>query len=599
MKPNFFLSGKSSIVLLLIIFISAISLSLISYQYSSSVSREILDIARQDTTSNAKMQARSISLLLEHELQTIDTNLKSVVNSSLVQKPDAFNLVLDSLQHTTQDITDFYLYIGPNGNLVSKSNINTPINLDKINFSNERYFTEPKNRNSIIFGELGTSFDKLLRFYISYPVFTELNGSKKFNGVVTAAVGPDIATSFFKTRFPPEFERNEILIVDKVGNILYSTDQHLAGKSTHNGNLQEQMKIMPFINRFVDTDSSNSSKITGFISSDNDQTLVGEPVVLSNSSFLTTFVSAQNYLTADMNNLYTNQNSFSAISGVIIGAIALICTIVLLSWNKRLSIAVKTKTDELGRVNQSLKESNERLADANAKLSAANSQLSIHDKMQNEFINVASHEIKTPTQAILFYSDLLQGIPERDPAAVEAIAKNAYRLQRLTSDILDVTRIESSTLKLNKKKFNLCQIIEQILEDYQNRIDSGKLQFMFEPCNVVVYADKERIIQVISNIIDNAIKFTEEGLISVTVKHVNQYVTVSVRDTGKGIDPAIRPLLFTKFASRSDNGTGLGLYISKSVIEAHGGSMSAEDAVKPTGSIFAFSLPAGDMDYVG
>lgn len=541
------------------------------------------------------MQARSISLLLEHELQAIDSNLKSVVNSSLAQKPDAFSLVLDSLQHTTQDITDFYFYIGPNGNLVSKSNIVTPVNLDKIDFSNERYFTEPKNRNSIIFGELDTSFDKLLRFYISYPVFTELNGSKKFNGVVTAAVGPDIAISFFKTRFPPEFERNEILIVDKVGNILYSTDQHLAGKSTHNPNTQEQMKIIPYINNFIDRDS-NSSKIAGFISSDKDQTIVGEPVVLSDNSFLTTFVRAQNYLTADMNELYNNQNTFSAIAGVIIGAIAIICTIVLLSWNKRLSIAVKTKTDELGRVNQSLKESNERLADANAKLSAANSQLSIHDKMQNEFINVASHEIKTPTQAILFYSDLLQVIPERDPAAVEAIAKNAYRLQRLTSDILDVTRIESSTLKLNKKRFDLCQIIAQIIEDYQSRIDSGKLQLVFEPCNFEVYADKERLIQVISNIVDNAIKFTEEGLISVTVIPTNHYVTVSIRDTGRGIDPAIRPLLFTKFASRSDNGTGLGLYISKSVIEAHGGTLSAEDVVRPTGSIFTFRLPVGQKE---
>ena len=136
---------------------------------------------------------------------------------------------------------------------------------------------------------------------------------------------------------------------------------------------------------------------------------------------MTTFVRAQNYLTSDMNALYDNQNTFSTVSGILIGAIALFCVVVLLSWNKRLKIAVTLKTEALADANKSLKESNERLADANEKLSAANYELSVHDKMQNEFINIASHEIKSPTQAILFYSDLLQGRPERDPVAVKQL----------------------------------------------------------------------------------------------------------------------------------------------------------------------------------
>jgi signal transduction histidine kinase len=596
LKKASLLSSKSSIALLSIIFISAISLSLISYQYSNSVSKEILDIARQDTASNAKIQARSVSLLLEHQLEAVNSNLESVVHSNSRLDPEALNLVLDSLQHSTQDITDFYLYAGPEGDLVSISNIRDTAKLDKINLISSRYFTEPKYKNSTLFGELATSFDNVLRFYISYPVFTESNGSKKFNGIVAAAIGPDIATNFFQTRFPPEFERNEILIVDNAGDILYSTIQSLSGKNIHDDSLKDN-KIMPLIDKFKTEIFNSTIKSSGIVLSDKDETIVGEPVLLSNESFLTTFVRAQNYLTTDMNNLYDNQNTFSTISGIIIGTIAVICTVVLLSWNKRLTVAVALKTEELAKANQSLKESNERFADANEKLSAANYQLSIHDRMQNEFINIASHEIKTPTQAILFYSDLLQAEPERDPLALAAIIRNAYRLQRLTSDILDVTRIESATLKLNKEKFNLCRVIEQILDDFQIRVDSGKLKLFFEPCNIQVYADRERVIQVISNILDNAIKFTLQGIISVTTELVNSHVNVSVRDSGTGMDPSVRPQLFTKFASRSQTGTGLGLFISKNIVEAHGGSMWMEDAVEPKGSIFTFSLPLADSEH--
>ena len=157
--------------------------------------------------------------------------------------------------------------------------------------------------------------------------------------------------------------------------------------------------------------------------------------------------------------------------------------------------------------------------------------------------------------------------------------------------------LKALALKLNKEKFNLCLVIEQLLDDFQIRVDSGKLKLFFEPCNIEVYADKARVIQVISNILDNAIKFTVQGIISVSTELVNSNVNVSVRDTGTGIDHSVRPRLFTKFASRSQTGTGLGLFISKNIVEAHGGKMWMEDAVEPKGSIFTFSLPLADSEY--
>jgi nitrogen-specific signal transduction histidine kinase len=228
-------------------------------------------------------------------------------------------------------------------------------------------------------------------------------------------------------------------------------------------------------------------------------------------------------------------------------------------------------------------------------------QLKIHDKMQREFINIASHEMKTPTQAILGYSDLVQKHPEKREEMLNAISRNAIRLQKLTNDILDVTRIESQTLNLNKENFDLIDLIGNIVEDYRSQIEKDNnnfnLELLYNKPSVnsflIVEADRERVSQVISNLLNNAIKFTKQGVISITAieeKGSNE-VIVKVQDTGQGIDSGILPRLFTKFATKSFTGTGLGLFISKSIIEAHGGMMWAENNPDGKGANFAFTLP--------
>ena len=242
-------------------------------------------------------------------------------------------------------------------------------------------------------------------------------------------------------------------------------------------------------------------------------------------------------------------------------------------------------------------------------------QLKLRDEMQNEFINIASHEIKTPTQAILGYTELLQNHPERREEMVQAIQRNAIRLQKLTSDVLDVARIESRTLKLDKEKFDINKKIANVIKDVEKQIsDPNKLKILFvEPREAIfVDADKVRTYQVISNLLHNAIKFTKEGTILVSVRMTQKkgenkeeeekeegreydssprQVIVSVKDSGAGIDPEILPRLFTKFATKSDKGTGLGLFISKSIIECHDGSIWGENNPDGKGAMFAFSLP--------
>ena len=224
-------------------------------------------------------------------------------------------------------------------------------------------------------------------------------------------------------------------------------------------------------------------------------------------------------------------------------------------------------------------------------------QLKVHDRIQKEFINVAAHELRTPVQPILGLSEILQSkIKDNEQRGlIDIISRNAKRLQRLTEDILDITRIESQTLRLHKEKVNLNEKIINVINDIKGQIPNpDNLQMVFSEPKEPIYveADKTRLYQVIANLLNNAIKFTKEGMICINadVKD-NSEVIITIRDTGAGIDPEILPNLFTKFATKSATGTGLGLFISKGIIEGHGGRIWAENNPDRKGAIFSFSLP--------
>jgi two-component system, OmpR family, sensor histidine kinase VicK len=227
-----------------------------------------------------------------------------------------------------------------------------------------------------------------------------------------------------------------------------------------------------------------------------------------------------------------------------------------------------------------------------------NKQLKAHSIMQEEFINIAAHELRTPTQAILGYSELAmesEELKETELNMLRPIHTNAERLSKIIEDVLCITKIESQTLKLNKVKVDINEKIQDVINDIKNQIrNPDKLQIVFPEPKEPQYieADKIRLYQVIANLLGNAIKFTREGTItfSTDVKD-NDELIVTVKDTGTGLHPDILPRLFTKFATKADAGTGLGLYISKSIVEAHGGRMWAENNSDGIGAAFSFSLP--------
>jgi signal transduction histidine kinase len=261
---------------------------------------------------------------------------------------------------------------------------------------------------------------------------------------------------------------------------------------------------------------------------------------------------------------------------------------------------------ELRDINQRLEESNEKLRQREELIRVQYEKLKESDNMKNEFINVAAHELRTPIQPILSLTEAIRS-RIKEPQQLELLEvtiRNAKRLQRLTEDILDVTKIESHSLNLKKELFNLNDVLTNTIDDITANMDINKerlghVKLIYQPCDIFIEADKARITQVVSNLLSNAVKFTEtntngkgkRGTINVNIEKDDSMAIVSIEDSGTGIDPEIKPRLFDKFASKSYQGTGLGLFISKSIVEAHGGRIWAENNPDGKGATFSFNLP--------
>ena len=249
--------------------------------------------------------------------------------------------------------------------------------------------------------------------------------------------------------------------------------------------------------------------------------------------------------------------------------------------------------------------------DLTKKLELANEELKRKDQLKNEFMNVAAHELRAPIQPILGFAELLRrrksgsntvGDNKQEIEKLDTIIRNAKKLIRLEQNMLDMTKIEDRSLKLDKEKFDLVENIQHVINDFGNESSNNKIQLVFtqpsqkEP--IFINADKVRISEVISNLLGNAIKFTRKEAgrnITINAEMKNSEANVSIKDTGPGISSEIKPKLFSKFVTDSPGGTGIGLFISKSIIEAHGGRIWADNNADGKGATFAFSLPLNEF----
>ena len=257
--------------------------------------------------------------------------------------------------------------------------------------------------------------------------------------------------------------------------------------------------------------------------------------------------------------------------------------------------------------NVRLRESNDRLRESNEMLTIQYQKVKESEKMKTEFINIAAHELRTPIQPILGLSDIIYSKVKDEELheLLDIIMRNAKRLKRLTDNLLDVTKIEGRSLMLNKEKFNLNILISEVLKDYVHKQkNQQKVEIVYDfkhKADTIIEADRDRLSQVIRNLLDNALKFTttyNNQMIFVIIDKKNEgkeEVIVSVKDTGEGIPEKILPKLFSKFTvSNSTTGTGLGLYICKNIVEAHGGRIWAENNSDENGATFSFTLPIAE-----
>jgi signal transduction histidine kinase len=240
-------------------------------------------------------------------------------------------------------------------------------------------------------------------------------------------------------------------------------------------------------------------------------------------------------------------------------------------------------------------------------LAKANEELKQASRLKDDFINVAAHELRNPVQPILGLAQILRSRKMRgddshsksltideDYKLLDIIVRNAKKLLLLEENILDVARIENKSLKLDIEQCNLYDVIGSVVQDTRDQIDDNRVELLHnkgEDGILLIRVDKSRLEQVISNLLSNSIKFTKEGMISLNVEKKDNQALVTVKDTGPGIAPEMLPRLFSKFATKSERGAGLGLFICKNIIEAHGGRIWAENNSDGKGAAFSFSLP--------
>ena len=601
-------SAKSwdSIILLIAIAGLAVILSIISYQYSSSTSNDIVEIASQDIRSNAKIEVHDLSKLLANRLETINLMIQTLTDAPAIQNNEfqRSQVIINNRQNHTNDLTDFYMWLDQSGKIVWISNMNSTTyqKYKGFDLSYRPYFTVPRDTLTSYYSSLIESNDKIPRLYISYPILSKQgeeykntnNGSKTnaFQGTIVAAVNAITLGSILKSQLLPQFN-STVSLVDNKGIILYADNPAFVGKYIFGKEFQSTISsLLPVssrvsLNKLVNTSlkESDTGGMGDIYAQGKINTLAFEPITLQGKHFLTIYISAPHNLASKVAIAIAQQKNLNTIIIIAIGIVALGAAFLVLNWNKKLEGTVNARTAELRRANEQLKN---------------------HDQMQKEFINVAAHELRTPIQPVLALSDILRSkIKDKEQVELlDVILRNVKRLQRLSQVILDVTMIESHSLKLNKHAIDLNDLIVNIVQDHQNVIQKsdGKVKLEYETeakgkegKQIFVEADRERITQVIWNLLTNAMKFTKDGTITVSTRVTGREVIVTVKDTGEGIDPKIQPRLFSKFATSSIQGTGLGLYISKSIVEAHGGSMWAENKRdRRGGATFYFSLPVID-----
>lgn len=555
----------------------------------------------------------SISQNIESDINLMILMLDGLANSAYFQQAELYSeqakKLMEEKNQQFDTIVDRLFVLDKNDVVtlsITQSGSETFVGND---LSLRDWVGETRNTLRPVFSN-GFERQGIYTIFITYPIINR--DSKEYIGMVVTS----IPTVKFFSHYGNVRDSNSpfLLAYDKNGIILADgANDKLVGESFFDVTTQEAIKSDVTLNSLTKSLLSGNAGY-GVYDYGTGERLVTQSAIFIDGvpMFSIQLVKPSSQIYSQINQvLFTERMKMLSLLGGTSAAVVVLI-VFLIKWSSSLDIEVRRRTSELN--------------DSNERLALAIDRLKIQEKMQKEFINVAAHELRTPIQPILGLSEILRsrltkGKEWQGHDLLDIIIRNAKRLQRLAEDILDVTRIESQSLKLKKEQFDLNQIVSQTVEDHRNQISSSyqdsanndtHIRLVFVPVKdeILIEADKGRVSQVISNLLSNAIKFTKlektedtkistrennAKTISITVSKDDRQkeAVVSIRDSGIGIDSEIIPRLFSKFASKSFEGTGLGLFISKSIIEAHGGRIWAENNESNgncDGATFRFAL---------
>ncbi|MDQ5876269.1 MAG: sensor histidine kinase [Thermoproteota archaeon] len=514
------------------------------------------------------------------------------------------------------------IVVGGAGNLTSGRSTIAPVGND---LSFRPWVRETHDTSKPVFSE---GFEHLgeYRVIITNPVIDR--ETKQYLGLV----GVSIPTVRFFEHYGNVYDINTQFLValDKKGTLLAAgADQSLVGLDFFGETTQNFVNHNPTLNRITTELLQGTAGYDIYDYGKGERLTTYQPIyVAGNPTYFLQVVTPTDTIYSQIGPILSEESRKLALLLAGPTGASAILIIFLVLWNSSLGKEVKKRTKEL--------------QESNRLLGVTNEQLRERDRMQNEFINIAAHEMRTPIQPILGLSEIIlqkllniakqlqkeeedaivyeqlqdsSRIPNRPNSIfrsslslsvekiipmVEIISRNAKRLEKLTNNLLDVTRIENNkSLELSKEIFPIDSVIRDCIIDAGQRIGKKPIKFSYVSANedqqhvTTIKADRTRIAQVLMNLLDNSINSSQEGVISVkrTVDRDANTMTLSVKDAGSGINPDITPRLFSKFATASEKGTGLGLYISKKIVEAHGGKIWAENNKDEEGATFAFTIP--------
>jgi signal transduction histidine kinase len=619
--------------------LAIISIIISSYALFFYLQRETQEqVKSQLFEAQRERQLTSTKQITDHigsDLTLILSFLDGVSNSKYLQEGKFYDkeirqLAMEKYAQMSETVDRLFILDSQNvvvvgvGNLSSATGSIAPVGND---LSFRPWVSETRNMLKPVFSE---GFEHLggYRVIITNPVIDR--DTKHYLGLV----GVSIPTVPFFEHYGNVHDVNSQFLVayDRKGTLLaVGANESLVGLDFFGATVQNFIDHNPTLNKHTAELLQGNGGYVVFDAGRGERLQTYQPIYVAGApTYFLQVVTPTTTIYSEIASLLSRENAkMTLLLGGSTGASALLI-IFLVLWNSSLEKEVKKRTKDLEESNRLLEVTNEQLKD--------------RERMQNDFINIAAHEMRTPIQPILGLSEVIRerisniakqlqraegkkvvyeqledrgsaatGSSQRDlidvPSApsssiekivsmADVINRNAKRLEKLTDNLLDVSRIENSkSVELSKELFPIDSLIRDCIIDASQHIGKKNLKFSHLAADdnrqLIIKADRGRIAQVIMNLLDNSIKFSEDGVINVTatIDADANSLMVSVKDSGSGISPEIIPRLFSKFITTSEKGTGLGLYISKKIIEAHDGRIWAENNQDGKGTTFTFTLP--------